>query len=247
MGRIRSIKPEAPQSESLGRVSRDARLLFFMLFTIADDEGRARGNSRMLASLLFPYDDDAPKHIPEWLMELEREKCVLMYHIDENIYLQIVKWADHQKIDHPTKSKLPAPPEPKKPRERKVKPREPSRNLAPDLRKGEEGKGKDTPVPVFNDFWDVCPRKVGKITAQKAWARALEAGAIPETVVQAMRAFGAEVHGTEEKYIPHPATWLNGGRWTDEKAQPPPGAQIHVLSDEVKAREAENLRKLGIV
>jgi len=42
MARIRTIKPEFPHSESMGRVSRDARLLFVMLFTIVDDEGRAR-------------------------------------------------------------------------------------------------------------------------------------------------------------------------------------------------------------
>src|SRR5437899_1036987 len=51
MGRIRSIKPEAPQSESLGRVSRDARLLFFMLFTVVDDDGRCR------ASPEWPFDE----------------------------------------------------------------------------------------------------------------------------------------------------------------------------------------------
>ena len=42
MARIRTIKPDFPHSESMGRVSRDARLLFVMLFTIVDDEGRAR-------------------------------------------------------------------------------------------------------------------------------------------------------------------------------------------------------------
>jgi hypothetical protein len=60
MGRIRTIKPEFPQSESLARVSRDARLCFVALWTICDDAGRARGNGRMLASLLFPYDELNP-------------------------------------------------------------------------------------------------------------------------------------------------------------------------------------------
>jgi hypothetical protein len=58
MGRIRTIKPEFPQSESVGRLSRDARLLFIQLWTVCDDSGRARGSSRMLASLLYPYDTD---------------------------------------------------------------------------------------------------------------------------------------------------------------------------------------------
>lgn len=107
MARIRTIKPEFPQSESLGRVSRDARLLFAMLFTVADDAGRLRGSSRMLASLLFPYDDDAPRLIDGWLAELEMEGCIRRYEIDGNRYIDIPKWLEHQRIDHPSKSRIP--------------------------------------------------------------------------------------------------------------------------------------------
>jgi hypothetical protein len=108
MARIRTIKPEFPQSESMGNVSRDARLTFLQLWTIADDEGRLRGNSRMLASLLFPYDDDAPALIDGWLSELEREGCIQRYKVDGQSYLQICNWLIHQKIDKPSKSKIPA-------------------------------------------------------------------------------------------------------------------------------------------
>lgn len=107
MARIRTIKPEFPQSESMGNVSRDARLTFLQLWTIADDEGRLRGNSRMLASLLFPYDDDAPSLIDGWLGELEREQCIVRYKVEGQTYLQICKWLIHQKIDKPSKSKIP--------------------------------------------------------------------------------------------------------------------------------------------
>ena len=79
MARIRTVKPEFPHSESMGRVSRDARLTFIMLWTIADDSGRLRGNSRMLASLLFPYDDDAPHLIDAWLDELDRESRLVCH------------------------------------------------------------------------------------------------------------------------------------------------------------------------
>jgi hypothetical protein len=106
MPRIRSIKPEFPQSESMGRVSRDARLTFILLWTIADDAGRLRGNSRMLASLLFPYDTDAPKQIDKWLDELSREKCVIRYKVNGDHYMEICNWLSHQKIDKPSKSKI---------------------------------------------------------------------------------------------------------------------------------------------
>lgn len=115
MARIRSIKPEFPQSESMGRVSRDARLLFLQLWTISDDEGRTRADSRMLASLLYPYDDGEDGHaktsrreIDSWLDELEREACLIRYQADGNTYLQICNWLKHQKIDKPTKSKIPS-------------------------------------------------------------------------------------------------------------------------------------------
>lgn len=93
----------------MGRISREARLLFIQLWTLCDDEGRTRANSRMLASLLYPYDDDAQHLIKGWLDELEREDCVIRYSVDDAAYLQICKWLTHQKIDKPSRSKIPAP------------------------------------------------------------------------------------------------------------------------------------------
>jgi len=108
VARIRSIKPEFPQSESMGRVSRDARLLFILLWTLCDDSGRTRAASRMLASLLFPYDDDAPGLIDGWLNELDREGCIVRYAAGGNCYVEICNWLNHQKIDKPSASKIPA-------------------------------------------------------------------------------------------------------------------------------------------
>jgi len=108
VARIRSIKPEFPQSESMGRVSRDARLLFVQLWCICDDHGRTRAASRMLASLLFPYDDDAPSLIDGWVSELVREGCVRVYEHDGAHFLEIPNWLKHQKIDKPSKPQFPA-------------------------------------------------------------------------------------------------------------------------------------------
>ncbi len=108
MARIRTIKPEFPQSESMGRISRDARLLFVMIWTLCDDSGRTRGNSRMLASLLFPYDDDAPGLIDGWLDELDSEGCIVRYFAEGATYIEVCNWLNHQKIDKPSASKIPA-------------------------------------------------------------------------------------------------------------------------------------------
>jgi len=108
VARIRTIKPEFPQSESMGRISRDARLMFIQMWPLADDSGRLRGNSRMLASLLVPYDDDAPSLIDGWIAELEQEGCIVRYLADGQTYVEICNWLIHQKIDKPSQSKIPA-------------------------------------------------------------------------------------------------------------------------------------------
>ncbi len=147
MARIRTIKPEFPQSESMGRMSRDARLLFILMWTLADDAGRLRGNSRVLCGQLFPYDDDAPKNIDSWVDELVAEDCIIRYSSGGAQYIQIVAWLQHQKIDKPSESRLPKPPESldasktpqqdsdsSSPRESSRKSRESSRTFATDSR-----------------------------------------------------------------------------------------------------------------
>lgn len=107
MARIRTIKPEFTESESVGKLSREARLCFVLLWTIADDEGRSRASSRFLASRLYPYDDDAAGQIGGWLEELELGGHIRLYEVDGDTYLDIPKWLKHQKIDHASKSRLP--------------------------------------------------------------------------------------------------------------------------------------------
>jgi hypothetical protein len=62
----------------------------------------------MLASLLYPYDEDARGLIDGWLDELDDEGCILRYKIDDDTYVEIRNWLIHQKIDKPSKSKIPS-------------------------------------------------------------------------------------------------------------------------------------------
>ncbi len=56
----------------------------------------------MLASILFPYDTDAGEHIEGWLSELECEECIVRYRVGGTTYIEILNWAEHQKIDKPS-------------------------------------------------------------------------------------------------------------------------------------------------
>lgn len=139
MGRIRTLKPEFPINESIGRLSVGARFLLLQLEPYADDAGRTRGSIRVLTGALYPYDDDAPALLGSWLDELEREHYIVRYCADGQHYLQILGWLDDQspigqKIDHPGKSRIPAPSQiSENSREPSRESREMSLDLATDL------------------------------------------------------------------------------------------------------------------
>ena len=72
---------------------------------------------------------------------------------------------------------------------------------------------------AFETFWDAVPRKQGKKGAMRAYKTALK-DTDADTLLTAMKAFAADVKakGTELRFIPLPATWLNQGRWDDDLA-----------------------------
>jgi hypothetical protein len=110
MSRIRTIQPHFPKSRSMGRVSRDSRLLFIQLWLVADDAGRLHLDHEVLLEELYPTDTDAPMFLAAWLDELEREKCIERYSVGDAAYLRIMKWRKHQTVDRPSPSSLPGAP-----------------------------------------------------------------------------------------------------------------------------------------
>lgn len=112
MARIRTIKPDFFTSPKVARVSRDARLFFAGLLTDADDEGRVLANAKRLAGCLFPFDDDVTAGmVNAWITELDAAGMVAAYlGPDGTKYLVIVGFKEHQRVSHPTASKLPQPP-----------------------------------------------------------------------------------------------------------------------------------------
>ncbi|HJD68243.1 MAG TPA: hypothetical protein K8V54_00685 [Corynebacterium kroppenstedtii] len=69
--------------------------------------------------------------------------------------------------------------------------------------------------PEFTAFWAAYPRKVGKDRARKAFKSACRRAELSDILAGARR-FAAEKKNKDVQYIPHPATWLNDGRWDDQ-------------------------------
>ena len=109
MARIRSIRPEFWEDPTIGRLSRDARLLYIGLWNMADDEGRFRWNLRRIVGELFSFDADAD--VEAWMRELTAARRVVRYSIDGEDLAFIPTFKEYQKPNRPTGSKLPEPTE----------------------------------------------------------------------------------------------------------------------------------------
>jgi hypothetical protein len=80
---------------------------------------------------------------------------------------------------------------------------------------------RSDPTNIFEEFWQVYPRKVGKPLAIKAWNRAMKGSGHDKPLVGAAIVSGLWrwVHSREwldRIFIPYPATFLNQRRWEDE-------------------------------
>lgn len=75
---------------------------------------------------------------------------------------------------------------------------------------------------TFETFWGLYPKRVAKKDAERAWNRVGSADHVDllTALVAWRRVWLAR---GEMQYVPNPASWLNGERWTDEL---PPGAAI---------------------
>jgi hypothetical protein len=112
MARIRTIKPEFWDDEKLAREPREARLLFIGLLTFSDDYGIVKGNPEWLQGRIFPFDQDLTKiKFQKLLKGLADHNFIIPFDSNgENFYF-IKNFLKHQKINRPSLTRNPAPPD----------------------------------------------------------------------------------------------------------------------------------------
>ena len=75
-------------------------------------------------------------------------------------------------------------------------------------------KGEDE---LFDQFWQAYPKRVAKKPARRAWDKHVDNDLLAK--ILAALAWQKRTDDWQRdggRYIPNPATWLNGGRWEDE-------------------------------
>lgn len=253
MPRIRTIKPEFFTSETVADLPMRARLTWIGLWTYCDDFGRCRDNVKLIKAAVWALDDVSLSHIEKDLTDLQACGLVYRYEVAGKVYLQITNWSEHQRVSHPTVSKIPPPregftgPPPGggvPPEGSGIFPEDSgaSRDSSGNLLNGKEGnreQGREEektlalavapPRDLFAEFWNVYPRREDKRTAERAWRAALKRatsqGVTADQIIEAASRYAHSKVGVVRKYIKLPTTWLNADAFNNE---PEPAVRLVV-------------------
>lgn len=159
--------------------------------------------------------------IDEMLDELQnanngKDPFIKRYQVDGYKYIQILNFSKHQHphIKEPN-STIPPPNKHQKDTKR-------TRCLSGE--KTSDSPFLDSPFldstlqESFTRFWGVYPKKEGKGYAYKIWKKIKPTEDLLQKMISTLKAFKQTERWQREngRYIPHPSTWLNQGRWEDE-------------------------------
>lgn len=94
----------------------------------------------------------------------------------------------------------------------------------------------------FNDFWILYPKKQAKAAAEKAYLKIKPDRELFEKMKKTLEAQKASFDWQKEngRYIPLPATWLNGKRWEDELEDVHSGLQSRNIENSTPGSDFED-------
>lgn len=109
MPRIRTIKPQHWNDRELPNISMQAHLLWLSMWNFADDTGVIENDLHLIKSQSFPRRQDIdPAALQGWINELLQYRFILSFSYDNVPFFLIRTFSEHQKIDKPQPSKIPA-------------------------------------------------------------------------------------------------------------------------------------------
>jgi hypothetical protein len=192
------------------------------LLSVVDDFGRYYADHGMLRAACYPrqLNKVSDSDVGKWLGACSGAALVRVYPAqDGEQYLEVLDFGQQVRAK---KSKFPDPPS----------------TCVADAKQTQSNAHLDVSVfgvvsedvdgnaaaPVgaapeyFDEFWKAYPNKVGKDAARKAFDKRKVTRALLDEMLAAIARQRQSKQWADDggKYIPHPSTWLNEGRWMDE-------------------------------
>jgi len=73
-----------------------------------------------------------------------------------------------------------------------------------------------SPQDSFSAFWAAYPRRVKRKYALSIWLKLRPDHELLDRILTALEWQRQLPEWQDTQYVPHPSSWLNGERWTDE-------------------------------
>jgi hypothetical protein len=194
-----------------GKLGEFAQSLYPLLVANSDDYGRMAGDAFTVKFAMFPTSPRCEADFNEALDAMHASGLIVRYAVDGKQIVQIVDFDRGQPNLHKRSlSHLP---------EFSGKlPELPSQSNLTKPNSIEPNSTALRAVDGFSDFWDLYPKKKSRVDAEKAWRKLAPSPELSQRIKAAVAVqLGSEDWRKEGgKFIPYPASWLNGRRWEDE-------------------------------
>lgn len=195
-------------SDRVDTLDPPAEVFYRRLMSKVDDHGLYDARPSILRSMLYPLRVDRVREadISRWMAACQKAGLIALYQHDGKPYLQMLRTGWQARSE----AKFPLPAE--------------NTCLQPQTPVAVFGVGVvvEDVVPagpdLFDEFWQEYPKKKAKDEARKAFVKRKPDR---ELLVRMLAAIREQVKTPDwqkdgGQFIPHPATWLNDGRWQDE-------------------------------
>lgn len=102
---------------------------------------------------------------------------------------------------------------------------------------------------LFEQFWAIYPRKVGKQKARQTWERLHASAELAEKIIGGVQRYRETTQWQTEggKFIPHPTTFLNQRRWEDKIEIEQLDSYRRFGTHPASAEEIEALKAQGVL
>lgn len=214
----RILRDGALHSRAMNTISLQAECLFYRILMVADDFGLFEADTFSLKSRCFGSRSEVLiEQLAQWRDEIAAQELILLYEHDGRALGAVNKWKQARWAGKP-KFDLPewgtshiiggfqrhpriTPPAQEKPKR--------ARRINGNAHQSLEG---------FDAFYAAYPRKQKRVDAERAWKALAPDETLRQRIADAIEAQKRSPDWTKDagKFIPYPASWLNGRRWEDE-------------------------------
>lgn len=248
----RVLKESICTSDQIDELSFFEEVFFYRLLVNCDDYGVMDARTKILKAKLFPLKDDedlSTVAMENALETLQRIGLIRLYEAEGKPFLQVIKWAEHQRV-RISKHKYPMPEEMQENPENGELPQvaascgELPQNAADCRLNPNPNTNTNTNTnptraragDAFEAFWSAYPNKVKKPNALKVWEKLKPEAELVARIMQGLARWKDSDQWTRDggRFIPHPATWLNARQWEDEVQ---PRKQKTVAAQEYQQRD----------